>query len=100
MTYPLVGTKVEGWRIENMSHTAKGGRPAQIDRQTLAQSIRAGNPDAVIAYNVGGQQYCQTQFANQADNNTMYKVIPLALARVFSFLVSSALKQISTLPPR
>ncbi|WP_339722522.1 hypothetical protein [uncultured Paraglaciecola sp.] len=59
------GTKVSGWWLENMSLTAKPGS-SDIDRILLAQKLRAGNPDAVIAYNVGGQQAGQIPFANDA----------------------------------
>lgn len=59
------GTKVSGWWIENMDLTAKpGGR--DVDRVLLAEKLRAGNPDAVLAYNVRGQQTGQIPFANDA----------------------------------
>ncbi len=52
MTSDKYGSKIFAWWIDNM---AKNSNSANIDPDELGKRLRSGNPDALIAYNVGGQ---------------------------------------------
>lgn len=52
MTSDKYGDKVSAWWIDNMG---KNSHSAKITPATLADYLRSGNPDALIAYNMRGQ---------------------------------------------
>ncbi|WP_339723186.1 alpha-L-fucosidase [uncultured Paraglaciecola sp.] len=65
MTSDHYGDKVSAWWIDNM---AKSSHSRKIDPSEFAGYLRSGNADALIAYNVGGQNgNRQIPFANDGD---------------------------------